>query len=85
MTNNEFQVWLNGFFELEDCACILTGKQLFIIHNHLVLTETVSKTLDVKNAWLKEYLLSLHLKKQLKPIGFYQTVSSELKNWMQSV
>lgn len=49
MTNNEFNFWLNGYFELTGKEENLTLKQLHIIKNHLDLVKTVDGYLDEKN------------------------------------
>ena len=46
MTNDEFRLWLGGFFELAGEDAPLTKQQLFIIGNHLNLAEAVEGNLD---------------------------------------
>ncbi len=49
MTNDEFRIWLGGFFELAGDDAPLTKAQLFIIGNHLNLAEAVEGKLDAFN------------------------------------
>lgn len=53
MTNNEFVIWLAGFFELAEEEAVLTRHQLYIIGNHLNLAEAVEGSLDSFNAALR--------------------------------
>lgn len=82
MTNQEFRLWLRGFYELEGSSLILDAKQLFTIHNHLALAEKVSQSLDKKNAWLKAYLISLHQKNKENTELFYQQVTEDIRLWL---
>lgn len=49
MTNEEFRLWLGGFFELADEDVPMIKRQLFIIGNHLNLAEAVEGKLDSFN------------------------------------
>lgn len=53
MTNNEFVIWLAGFFELAGEDAVLSRHQLYIIGNHLNLAEAVEGSLDGFNAALR--------------------------------
>lgn len=46
MTNEEFKLWLSGFFTLAGEGRPLTRQQLFIIGNHANLAEAVEGRLD---------------------------------------
>ena len=49
MKNYEFQLWLLGFFELENENMILSKKQVHIVKNHLNLVLEIEKKWDEKN------------------------------------
>lgn len=54
MTNEEFVVWLAGFFELSEGTPSLTKHQFFIINNHLNLAEAVEGELGPFNTEMRE-------------------------------
>jgi hypothetical protein len=57
MTNEEFSLWLNGFFTLEGSAKTqLSKKQLRVIINHLNFTRAAEGELDARNTWLNDFL-----------------------------
>lgn len=85
MTNDEFKIWLSGYFELENSHTILSAKQLWIIHNHLKLVLAVSGDLDEKNKWLKTRLEGLH-KIAATPFmsAEFKKVTQQMQNWLSA-
>lgn len=83
MTNNEFKIWLSGYFDLESSREVLSAKQLWIIHNHLQLVLAVSGELDEKNKWLKYRLAGLH---KVVTTPFMSTefkkITQQMQNWL---
>jgi hypothetical protein len=55
MTNDDFRVWLKGYFELADPGP-LDMNQLQIIVNHLNLAEAVSGGLDAENQAIRAHI-----------------------------
>lgn len=53
MTNNDFRIWLQGYFELSDEDTPLDLAQLQMIINHLNLAEAVDGKLDADNTVLR--------------------------------
>lgn len=83
MTNDEFQIWLTGYIELEDIAAVLSAKQLWIIHNHLNLVEKVCGELDGKNTWLKKRLKSLHCHATTTSMfSEFKQLTQQIKKWV---
>ncbi|HTM64055.1 MAG TPA: hypothetical protein VL360_06095 [Gammaproteobacteria bacterium] len=85
MTNQEFKIWLSGYFDLENGKTVLSAKQLWIIHNHLQLVLTVSGELDEKNKWLKTRLEGLH-KIAATPFlsAEFTQVTQQIQKWLSS-
>ena len=86
MTNNEFKIWLSGYFDLEISRVLLSAKQLWIIHNHLQLVQAVSGELDEKNKWLKTRLDGLHkiIKTPFMSAEF-RKVTQHIQNWLSAI
>lgn len=79
MTNNEFQTWLRGFFELSEEDSVLNPDQVQIIVNHLNLAEAVSGELDTKNMDLRVFIDAF--RGQPKPIApkFFEIFTTEIR------
>ncbi len=83
MTNNEFKMWLSGYFELENASTVLSAKQLWIIHNHLRLVLAVSGELDDHNKWLKSRLESLDAAASTTFLNAeFKQITQQMQKWL---
>jgi len=83
MTNNEFKMWLSGYFELENANTVLSAKQLWIIHNHLRLVLAVSGELDNHNKWLKSRLESLDATASTAFLNTeFKQITQQVQKWL---
>lgn len=86
MTNDEFQIWLSGYIALENDDAILSAKQLWIIHNHLQLVQTVTGSLTEENQWLQHRLQTLrsHMTPSFMSNELVR-VTAQLRNWLATL
>lgn len=78
MTNNEFKLWLQGYFQLEDSNEVLSFKQLNMIKNHLNLAKVVDGYIADDYLWLYEALTTISENDKLNPV-YCQGMTKKLK------